>query len=314
MPMTRRIRGATGSGGFEEVQKMVDEMVTLEGKEQDADDKKNPWCNGEFDKSEREEKGEKDEIAGLEAEIDQETDAISGLNEEIAASKAEIMELDKAVVEATEQRKEEHEDYTEELQLTSTAIELVKKAKNRLQKFYNPTLYKSPDTVKERTMEEKILDAGSAFVQVHSDVAPPPPPETFGAYEKSTEKSAGVLGLMDMIVKELEDDMKDAEYEEKTAQADYEKLMTDSADTRAEKAKSITDKQEAKAKLQAKKVQATMAEKADFADVDSIHKYVSHLHTDCDFILENYDVRKEARAQEVESLKNAKAVLQGAHM
>merc|ERR1719378_1602500 len=211
MPMTRRIRGATGSGGFEEVQKMVDEMVTLEGKEQDADDKKNPWCNGEFDKSEREEKGEKDEIGRLEAEIDQESDAIAGLNEEIAASKAEIMELDKAVVEATEQ-----------LQLTSTAVELVKKAKNRLQKFYNPTLYKSPDTVKERTMEEKILDAGSAFVQVHSDVAPPPPPETFGAYEKSTEKSAGVLGLMDMIVKELEDDMKDAEYEEKTAQKDYE--------------------------------------------------------------------------------------------
>merc|ERR1719440_1605183 len=183
------------------------------------------------------------------------------------------MELDKAVVEATEQRKDEDEDYTEELSLTSTAVELVKKAKNRLQKFYNPTLYKSPDTVKERTMEEKILDAGSAFVQVHSDVAPPPPPETFGAYEKSTEKSAGVLGLMDMIVKELDDDMKDAEYEEKTAQKDYEELMSESAESREEKVKGITEKEAAKAKLSEKKVDNTEKEKGDFQDVDTIHQY-----------------------------------------
>merc|ERR1719316_1856624 len=139
-------------------------------------------------------------------------------------------------------------------------------------------------------------------------VAPPPPPETFGSYEKSTEKSAGVLGLMDMIVKELEGDMKDAEYDEKTAQKDYEELMTDSAETREAKIKSITEKEGAKAELSAKKLAATEKEKGDFKDVDAIHAYTNTLHTDCDFILENYDVRKEARAQEVESLKNAKAV------
>merc|ERR1719230_1985296 len=113
------------------------------------------------------------------------------------------MDLDKAVSEATEQRKDEHEDYVEEIQLTSTAIQLVKKAKNRLQNFYNPTLYKAPPK-KELTMEEKILEAGASLVQIRTHVAPPPPPETFGSYEKSTQKSAGVLGLMDMIVKELE--------------------------------------------------------------------------------------------------------------
>merc|ERR1719378_722209 len=182
------------------------------------------------------------------------------------------MELDKAVVEATEQRKEEHEDYAEELQLTSTAIQLVKKAKNRLQKFYNPTLYKAPEEKKELTMEEKIIEAGS-FGQVRARVAPPPPPETFGSYEKSTEKSAGVLGLMDMIVKELEDDMKDAEYEEKTAQKDYEELMSESAETREEKVKGITDKEAAKAALSGKKVTATEKEKGDFKDIDTIHQY-----------------------------------------
>merc|ERR1719331_562190 len=82
----------------------------------------------------------------------------------------------------------------------------------------------------------------SAHVHRRQLVAPPPPPETFGSYEKSSEKSTGVLGLMDMIVKELEGDMKDAEYDEKTAQKDYEELMNDSGESRQKKVNGITDK------------------------------------------------------------------------
>merc|ERR1719198_230526 len=45
---------------------------------------------------------------------------------------------------------------------------------------------------------------------------------------KKNEKSAGVIGMMDMIIKDLENGMKDSEYEEKTAQKDYAELMKDS--------------------------------------------------------------------------------------
>merc|ERR1719313_2860306 len=232
------------AGGFDEVTKMVDDMVEIEGKEQDADNKKMPWCNGEFDKNDREEKGEKTEISKLEAEIEEDTAAIEALNAEVANAKTEIAELDKAVVEATEQRKDEHEDYVEEIQLSSTAVELVKKARNRLQKFYNPTLYKAAPVKAKMSMEEKIIEAGSALGQLHqrSDVAPPPPPETFGAYEKASGKSSGVLALMDNIVKELEGDMKDAEHDEKVGQKDYEEVMTESAEARSAKVKGVTDK------------------------------------------------------------------------
>jgi len=305
---------STMNGGFDEVTQMVDQMVEVEGKEQTADNTKQPWCNGEFDKSDREEKQEKTEIEKLDAEEAATADQIAAITDEVASLKAEIAELDKAVAEATEQRKAEHEDYSEGIQLSSTATELVKKAKNRLQKFYNPTLYKAAPVKKEMSMEEKILDAGGAFVQKRTDVAPPPPPETFGAYEKSSEKSSGVLGLMDMIVKELEDDMKEAEYDEKTAQKDYEELMTESGETRSQMVKGITDKEGAKATLGTKKIQSQEKEKGDQEDVFSINKYEGVLHGDCDFILENFDTRKEARAQEVESLKNAKAMLSGAKM
>merc|ERR1719238_873049 len=285
----RRQAQGLGEMSFGDVTKMVDEMVVIEGKEQDSDDHQKPWCNGEFDKSAREEASEKSEIAGLDAEIEQEQDMIAAINEEIAVLKEEVAALDKSVAEATEQRKEEHAEYAETTQLTSTAVDLVKKAKNRLNKFYNPVLYKAAPVKKEMSMEEKILDAGGFLAQrrevseMHRRiaVAPPPPPETFGSYEKSSEKSTGVLGLMDMIVKELEADMKDGEYEEKTAQKDYQELMSDSAGTREGKIRSITDKEAGKTQIQQKKLVATEKEKGDYQDVDAIHETVANLHTDC---------------------------------
>merc|ERR1719321_2084633 len=145
--------------------------------------------------------------------------------EEIAALQASIEALDKSVAEATEQRKEEHGAYVEQMQMNEAALGLVKKAKNRLQKFYNPTLYKAaPKT--ENTMEEKIIDAGTfGQIKAHDEEDSD---ETFNSEYKKSEKSAGVIGLMDMMVKEIETDMKDAAYEEKTAQSDYAKLMSES--------------------------------------------------------------------------------------
>merc|ERR1719172_169532 len=118
--------------------------------------------------------------------------------------------------------------------MSEAAMGLVEKAKNRLQKFYNPTLYKAPPK-KEMSMEEKIMQAGS-FVQIRRsqfDVAPPPPPETFSGGVQKSAKSAGVIGLMDNIINDLGSDMKDMEYEEKTAQKDYAELMADSQAQRA---------------------------------------------------------------------------------
>jgi len=166
------------------------------------------------------------------------------------------------------------------------------------------------------TGEEKIISAGT-FVQVSlhqdQDVAPPPAPETFsGSVEKKSEKSAGVMGLMDSIVKELENSMKDAEYEEKNAQKDYAELMADSQASRAQDAKSIVDKEAAKATLE-EKLQSAKKKYSETTDqLGLIASYIGDLHVSCDFIMQNADLRKEARAAEVDSLKNAKAVLAGA--
>ena len=92
---------------------------------------------------------------------------------------------------------------------------------------------------------------GASFAQIRShrsQLKQPVAPETFsGIQQPKTEKSTGVIALMTMMQKDLQQDIKDAEADEKAAQKEYEDLMTDSAATRAQTAKSITDKEASKA-------------------------------------------------------------------
>merc|ERR550537_1598980 len=96
--------------------------------------------------------------------------------------------------------------------------------------------------------------------------------------------------------------------DEKDAQAEYEEFMKDSAD-RAADSKSIADKESAKADLEAEVEKLTAELKSTKMAAMDKYGYIKDLHLDCDWLLENFEARKAARAGEVESLKNAKAVL-----
>merc|ERR1719473_395712 len=253
------------------------------------------------------------------------------LAEEIASLQAEVKALDKAVAEATEQRKAEHGEFLTFQTENNAAVQLVEKAKNRLFKFYRPNLHKEAPK-KELTDEEKLLAASGAsdmiatdapvmiagttqtvFVQLKDDAAPPPPPETWGAYQKKDGKSNGVIALMEMLAKELEDGIVESKHEEETAQKDYERLMSESQASRAQNVESITSDEAAKADLDTK-IESTKQQKtAQEAELSNIKGYIAQLHANCDFLIENYDLRKAARETEVEGLKNAKGVLSGAN-
>jgi len=253
------------------------------------------------------------------------TEESATLASEIAGLEKEIKDLDKAVAEATETRKEEHAEFLTFQTENNAAVQLIDKAKNALNKFYRPNLYKEAPK-RELTEEEKILAASGrsdmiatvapeVFAQVRSkdDVAPPPPPATWDAYQKKDGKSNGVMALMDMLMKELQDGITEAEHEEETAQKDYERLMSDSQASRAKMVEGITAKEAAKAELDSNIVATKDKKASQETDLANVKQYLVELHAQCDFIVENYDMRKAARENEVEGLKNAKSVLSGAN-
>jgi len=298
-----------GSQNFDEIMKMIDGMVTLLTKESAEDAKQKAWCESEFEKSADESAAAKTKLSSVAAEIEEIQDEITELSEAINTLTSEVAELDKSVADATAGRKADHAAFVESQQLSEVAIGLIYKAKQRMQKFYQPTLYKAPPKT-ENTMEEKIIIAGT-FAQVRAHVALPPAPEAFLEYKKS-EKSSGVLALMDSISKDLAADMKESGFTEKTAQTEYAELMTASQATRATDTKSIVDKEAAKATMEEKLMVAKKSYSVTKEEISLIDSYVGDLHVSCDFIMQNFDLRLEARTAEIESLKNAKAVLAGA--
>merc|ERR1719399_614522 len=283
---------------FDKVIKMIDDMVKLLGEEQVADDEKKKYCEVELDKTEDELKEVDHQIGDLGKAIEDATESIATLTEDIKALSEGIVELDKSVTEATETRKEEHDDFETALAANTAAKDILGIAKNRLNKFYNPKLYKAPPK-----KEETVLAQASG--------APPPPPETFGAYKKQGA-GGGVMALMDELEAELDKEITEGKIEEKNAQEEYEQFIDDSAAKRADDAKSIEDKENAKAGAEVDLQKMTEEKKEKTTESMAKAEALKNLHGECDWLLENYGTRKSARAGEADALKKAKAALSGA--
>jgi len=311
---------------FDKVLGMIDQMTTLLKREQVDDDNKKEYCEATIDKTEDEIKGLELDISDLKKAIADHKEGIATLTDEVAALADGIKSLDAQVSEATATRKEEHADNTETLMNDNAAKEVIGFAKNRLNKFYNPKMYKAPPK-RELTEEERIVVnnggtlaptappggiAGTGVTGAFAQVAPAPPPETAGAYAKKGGESNGVIAMLDMMVADLDKEIQETEVEEREGQKEYEQLLADSAEKRARDAKSIADKEAAKADLEASLLRDEEGKTATTKAAMGKHQYLADVHADCDFLLQSFETRKTARAGEVDALTKAKAVLSGA--
>merc|ERR1740123_1118850 len=253
--MTRRSRGVS----FGKVVKMIDNMVALLAKEQTDDDNKKEYCAYQLDASDDKKKQLEHAIAGEDAAIASTKEAIATLSQEIAALEAGIQNLDKSVAEATALRKDENQEFKALMAANSAAKEVLNFAKNRLNRFYNPKLYKAPAKAELSTEDRMYSSQGGvvttaapggiagtgitvlAQVSMHAGRkdAPAPPPDTWGAYASKSQENTGVLAMMDLLIKDLDKEMTEAETEEKDSQADYEEMMADSAAKRTADSQSL---------------------------------------------------------------------------
>jgi hypothetical protein len=310
--------------GFEKIIKMIDDLVVDLKAEQGVDNDKKSYCLDEFDKAEDKKKELDLDISDLDKAIADAEESIATLKSEVAALQDGIKALDKSVAEATETRKQEHDDYVETLAANTAAKDLLGFAKNRLNKFYNPKLYKAPPK-RELSEEEQItVSMGGTLAPTAApggiagtgiglaQVAPPPPPEANLAYKKSGEQSNGVIAMIDLLVADIDKENQIMEVDEKDAQADYETFMSDASEKRSLDSKAITDKEAAKAETETQLQTDTDTKKSKTIEAMETAKYIGALHEECDWLLKYYDARKAARVGEIDALGKAKAVLSGA--
>merc|ERR1719440_246281 len=89
-------------------------------------------------------------------------------------------------------------------------------------------------------------------------------------------------------------------------------MMSDSKDKRAEDSKSLEDKEGAKASAEKSLEDHKSSLASNQKELGATMQYIASLHAECDWLLQYFDVREEARTSEIDSLVKAKAVLSGA--
>merc|ERR1719461_2410467 len=274
---------------FTRVKKAIDDMIAQLLKEKEDEIKHKDFCVEEFNtnemQTEKKERKKKDLIAKIE-DLDL---TIKELTKDLETLKAEIAEMQVQMKRAGEDREKENNEFQSTVADQRETQKLLKAALNILGDFYKK---------------------GESFAQRQEPVGPPPP-----AGFEEYKKNAGSSGVMEMI-KQIIADAKAMEGEalrsEEDAQKAYEDFVKETNDSIETKSKEIVTKSELKAKAEADLVEAKTQLDATMLDLEQLSNYNAELHSSCDFVMKNFDVRQTARDEEVEALRQAKAILSGA--
>jgi len=273
---------------FEKVLKMIDDMVKLLDKEQKDDDTKQEVCVEDLDKTEDKLKGIEASVKNVGKVIAEDKNLMETAEDEIKAKKKGIEQLDKKVIDATETRKEEHDAYEATLAENKAAKDLLLLAENQLNKFYHPQIYREPP---QSMLQE--------------------PPKTVAPYKAKNLEKNGVMEMLGTILSDLDKQIAEQEVAEKDAQTDYENFIEDSAAKRTKDVESISQKERTKAELESELAKLTAKDKAKLREAYATTGVLGDIHKECDWLLSNYEARKQARVIEKESLQKAKGILSG---
>merc|ERR1711865_681744 len=133
----------------------------------------------------------------------------------------------------------------------------------------------------------------------------------FEEYKKS-ESSGGVMSMIEQIISDAKAMEAEAITAEEDGQKAYEEFVKETNASIEEKSKDIVNKSENKAKAEAELVETKESKEATMLELEQLSNMNAELHQSCDFVMKNFDVRQTARDEEVEALKQAKAILSGA--
>lgn len=104
----------------------------------------------------------------------------------------------------------------------------------------------------------------------------------------------------------------EAVHAEGDAQVAYESFVKETNASNKQKQKDIVNKSDAKSTAEVDKSQAESELDDTETELSQLANENADLHKSCDFVMKNFDVRQEARDQEVEALGQAKSILSGA--
>jgi len=289
-PKIAAIATAVRLDPFPKVKKAIDDMVSALLKEKEDEIKHKDFCTDEFHENEKETQKKVHTKTKLESKIEALTTTIKEQTDAIDTLTAEITDLTTQRKRAGEDRKAERAEYEGVIADQKETQSLLNQALSVLK-----DVYKSP------------TDAASLLQKSKAGQAPPP---GFSSYEKQGA-ATGIVMMIEQIIADAKAMEAEATHAEQNAQDAYTKFVQTTNESIKAKSDAKTDLEGARASSKQEKTEAKSELDGTIGELEGLSNTKGALHKECDFTLKNFDVRQEARDQEIDALRKAKAFLSG---
>jgi len=268
---------------FVRVKKAMDDMVNDLLKEKADEIKHKDFCVDEFNKNEQQTEKKVRAKADVKAKLEDLRQTKKELAEAIDKLKSEIKEGQKQLKRAGDDRQKENKEFQMTIADQRATQKLLTAAINILKGFY----------AKKAALLQATQPAG------------------FEAYKKNAA-AGGVMGMIQQIINDAKAMEAEAIRSEEDATKAYEGFVKETNDSVATKGKDVVNKSQNKAKTEADIVESKEDKAAVLLDLEQLGNSNAELHQSCDFVVKNFEIRQTARDEEVDALKQAKAILSGA--
>jgi len=274
---------------FTKVKKAIDDLVNQLLQDKADEIKHKHFCTDELNSNQLQTEEKQRQKADLEARIEDLQMNIDELAKAIATLKAEVGDLQLQLKRAGEDREAQNKEFQMTVTDQRQSQKMLQAALDILASFYKK----------------------AAMLQGSQEPAGPPPPAGFKEY-KNNAQSGGVMSMIEQIIADTQAMEAEAIKAETDSSAAYATLVAETKASIDQKAKEIANKSGTKAKLEGDLVDTKTNKDEVVIELEDLASSKAELHTACDYVLLNFDIRQKARDEEVEALRQAKAILSGA--
>lgn len=304
---------------FAKVKTAIDHMVAQLLLQKDDDIKRKDYCVEQFGKNRLETEKKEREKHDFTAKVADLKMTINALTKEVAALKAQIEEMQVQLKIAGEVRQRETKEFHETVADQQLTRKLLTQALVVLKSFYKEKKPAALQLVRRGQARAAALEVGAAVSVAKAtvnDVGPSaatgaPPPPGFRSYRKSAA-AGGVLGMLQQIIDDAKAMEAEAVRSEDQAQSAYEAFVKGTTASTSAASKQIVNLIDERAAAEADLVEAEDILAEAEISLEELADTHLQLQKSCAFLLKNFDLIQSARDEEIDALRQAKAILAGA--
>lgn len=275
---------------FTKIRSMINELIQRLLKEANEEAEHKGWCDKELKANELTRKEKTSRVEQLDARSQELTANIAQLSEQIAELSKQVADLSAAMSEASKLREKEKEENTLTIKDATEAQTAVARATAILKDFYAKAATATSLIQSKQTQAPAIFDS---------------------PYQGQQAANGGVLGMLEVIQSDFARLETETTSAENQAQAEHDKYIQESTVDKAQKTKDIDHKTAKKSSNQAELTSTEADLEGTKKELDSALNYYDKLKPTCVDAGVSYEERVKRREEEIQSLKEALAILNG---